>query len=105
MHFFKNLATDTYIRLMSRTACLIGNSSSGIREGAYIGTPVVNVGSRQAGRERGHNVIDAPPDPDAIRAAITSQISHGPYRLDPIYGDGNAGGRIATILATEDAII
>jgi UDP-N-acetylglucosamine 2-epimerase len=44
MHFFKNLPTDTYIRLMGRTTCLIGNSSSGIREGAFIGTPVVNIG-------------------------------------------------------------
>jgi UDP-hydrolysing UDP-N-acetyl-D-glucosamine 2-epimerase len=105
MHFFKNLPIHDYVRLMRRTACLIGNSSSGIREGAYIGTPVVNVGSRQSGRERGHNVIDVPPQADAIRAAIDRQISHGRYKIDPIYGDGNAGKRIASILATEQAIV
>ncbi len=98
--FFKNLPIDVYVRLMKRTACLVGNSSSGIREGAFIGTPVVNVGSRQIGRERGHNVIDANHEAEAILAAIRTQLAHGPYASDPVYGDGNAGRRIADILAT-----
>jgi UDP-hydrolysing UDP-N-acetyl-D-glucosamine 2-epimerase len=101
MHFFKNLPIDTYVRLMRRTACLVGNSSSGIREGAYIGTPVVNIGSRQAGRERGRNVIDVAPDCAAIRRAIETQISKSTYPMDPIYGDGRAGERIASVLASE----
>ena len=101
MHFFKNLPIDVYVRLMRRTACLVGNSSSGIREGAFIGTPVVNIGSRQAGRERGHNVIDVPNDRDAIGEALERQISNGRYATDPIYGDGKAADRIADILARE----
>ena len=52
MHFFKNLPIDVYVRLMQKCGCLIGNSSSGIREGAFLGTPVVNIGSRQDTRER-----------------------------------------------------
>ncbi|WP_341899412.1 UDP-N-acetylglucosamine 2-epimerase [Ferrovibrio terrae] len=99
MHFFKNLPTDTYIRLMSRTACLVGNSSSGIREGAYIGTPVVNIGSRQAGRERGKNVLDALPTREAVEAACRQQIAHGRYASEDIYGNGSAGERIADTLA------
>ena len=98
MHFFKNLPIDIYVRLMRRTACLVGNSSSGIREGAFIGTPVVNIGSRQAGRERGHNVIDSPPDRPSISAAIKRQIDNGQYDMDSIYGDGKAGERIANVL-------
>jgi UDP-hydrolysing UDP-N-acetyl-D-glucosamine 2-epimerase len=101
MHFFKNLPTATYIRLMGRAACLVGNSSSGVREGAFIGTPVVNVGSRQEGRQRGHNVIDAPHDTAAVAKAIRMQIEHGRYPTDPIYGDGKAGNRIADVLATK----
>jgi UDP-hydrolysing UDP-N-acetyl-D-glucosamine 2-epimerase len=100
MRFYKNLPVDTYVRLMSRTSCLVGNSSSGIREGAFIGTPVVNIGSRQAGRERGHNVIDAEHNADMIRHAIERQIQHGRYQADPVYGDGAAGRRIADVLAT-----
>jgi UDP-N-acetylglucosamine 2-epimerase len=99
MHFFKNLPVDTYIRLMRRAACLVGNSSSGVREGAYVGTPVVNIGSRQAGRERGHNVVDVPHEKSAIRAAIQDQVEHGPYESDLVYGDGKAGYRIAEILS------
>lgn len=98
MHFFKNLPVATYIRLMRRTACLVGNSSSGIREGAFIGTPVVNIGSRQDMRERGPNVIDAS-EREGIRAAISRQMAHGRYVSQPIYGDGKAGQRIAEVLA------
>ena len=101
LHFFKNLPTNEYIKLMARTVCLIGNSSSAIREGAFIGTPAVNIGSRQEGRQRGANVIDVAYDRAAIEAAVRAQIDHGPYASDPIYGDGSAGVRIAEIL--EDA--
>lgn len=100
MHFFKNLPVETYIRLMERTTCLIGNSSSGIREGAYVGTPVVNVGSRQEMRERGRNVIDVPCEREAITTALRRQIANGRYPMEPIYGDGQAGERIAEVLAT-----
>jgi UDP-hydrolysing UDP-N-acetyl-D-glucosamine 2-epimerase len=100
MHFFKNLPVETYVQLMKKTACLVGNSSSGIREGAFIGTPVVNVGSRQEMRERGKNVIEVPYDRTAIADAIRRQTAHGPYAMEPIYGDGRAGERIAEILST-----
>jgi UDP-hydrolysing UDP-N-acetyl-D-glucosamine 2-epimerase len=99
MHFFKNLPVATYVHLMDRTACLVGNSSSGIREGAFIGTPTVNLGSRQDARDRGSNVIDCDHDTDQIYAAIRRQIDHGRYAMEPIYGDGKAGERIAEILA------
>jgi UDP-hydrolysing UDP-N-acetyl-D-glucosamine 2-epimerase len=101
MHFFKNLPVATYVRLMAKTACLVGNSSSGVREGAYIGTPVVNIGTRQQARDRGTNVIDVPHDRDMIRDAIARQMAHGRYASEPIYGDGQAGKRIADILATD----
>jgi UDP-hydrolysing UDP-N-acetyl-D-glucosamine 2-epimerase len=100
MHFFKNLPTATYIRLMKKTACLVGNSSSGIREGAYIGTPVVNIGSRQTARERGSNVIDVGHDSAEILKAIQMQVAHGPYAMEDTYGSGNAGIQVAETLAS-----
>ncbi|MBM4439475.1 MAG: UDP-N-acetylglucosamine 2-epimerase (hydrolyzing) [Candidatus Rokubacteria bacterium] len=99
MHFFKNLSTERYIRLMARTSCLVGNSSSAIREGAFIGTPSVNVGSRQDMRQRGKNVLDVEHDRRAIAEAIAEQLRHGRYDSEPIYGDGHAGPRIADVLA------
>lgn len=104
MHFFKNLPVETYIGLMQRAACLVGNSSSGIREGAYIGTPVVNIGSRQARRERGPNAVDAGYQEAAIRDAVSAQLAHGRYPMADTYGDGRAGVQIADILAKLGAI-
>jgi len=100
IHFFKNLPIASYVALMDRTSCLVGNSSSGIREGAFIGTPVVNVGTRQFMRQRGQNVIDVDPDRKTIVEAVRKQIEHGQYDSDSIYGDGHAGERIADVLAT-----
>jgi UDP-hydrolysing UDP-N-acetyl-D-glucosamine 2-epimerase len=101
-HFLKNLPIEDYIQLMKRTACLVGNSSSGIREGSFIGTPVVNIGSRQEGRQRGANVLDVDYDRAAIAAAIGQQIEHGSYGHDPIYGSGDAGRQIAEILSSAE---
>jgi UDP-hydrolysing UDP-N-acetyl-D-glucosamine 2-epimerase len=100
LHFFKNLPTSDYIKLMARTATLVGNSSSAIREGAFIGTPAVNVGPRQEGRDRGANVVDVDYDSAQIADAIRSQMENGRYEMEPIYGDGHAGERIADVLAT-----
>src|ERR671936_2654016 len=99
LHFFKNLATDDYVKLMAKTACLVGNSSSAIREGSFVGTPAVNVGSRQEGRQRGSNVMDVDYDRREIADRLRAQIDHGAYGHEPIYGDGRAGERIADILS------
>jgi UDP-hydrolysing UDP-N-acetyl-D-glucosamine 2-epimerase len=99
LHFFKNLPTDDYVRLLARTACLVGNSSSAIREGSFIGTPAVNVGPRQTGRQRGSNVLDAGYDRGEIAAAVRRQVQHGAFESEPIYGDGHAGERIADVLS------
>ena len=100
IRFYKNFPVETYLRLMRSAACLVGNSSASIREGAFVGTPAVNIGSRQDGRERGPNVIDVAPERRAIVDAIRRQIAHGPYEPAYLYGDGRAGDRIAGVLAT-----
>ena len=101
MHFFKNLPIHVYVRLMRKTACLVGNSSSGIREGAFIGTPCINIGTRQTARERGSNVIDVNGGTAEILNALRDQIAHGRYESEPVYGDGKAGEKIANILASK----
>lgn len=100
IHFFKNLPTDVYIALMRRTSCLLGNSSSAIREGPFIGTPAVNIGSRQNARQRGNNVVDVDHNAEAIANAVSHQMKHGPYKSQLIYGDGRAGQRIADVLSS-----
>jgi len=98
LHAFVNLPTNIYIHLMNATSCLIGNSSSGIREGAFIGTPVVNIGTRQFMRMRSSNVVDVECDKDLIINSIEKQLDHGKYESSDMYGDGNAGAKISDIL-------
>jgi UDP-hydrolysing UDP-N-acetyl-D-glucosamine 2-epimerase len=97
---FKNLPIHIYIHLMNTTACLIGNSSSGIREGAFIGTPVVNIGTRQNKRLRYENVEQTGYESREILNGIKKQLKHGKYHSSNIYGDGTAGVRMAEILST-----
>jgi UDP-hydrolysing UDP-N-acetyl-D-glucosamine 2-epimerase len=99
IRFYKNFPVETYLRLMKSAACLVGNSSAPLREGAFLGSPAVNIGSRQDGRERGPNVIDVGHDRAAIIDAIRRQLAHGPYPQADMYGDGRAGVRIADVLA------
>lgn len=100
LHLHINFSVEDYARLMNAASCLIGNSSSALREGAYLGTPAVNIGTRQACRERATNVIDVGCDSHEIEAAVRRQIEHGRYASDRLYGDGDAGRRIAELLAT-----
>ena len=100
--YCKNLDSSIYFYLMSKCKAMIGNSSSGIREGAFIGTPVVNIGTRQNGRIRARNVIDVLPDFDDICKALNFQIKNGNYASSRTYGDGKAGRRIASILAESE---
>lgn len=67
--------------------------------GAFLGTPAVNVGTRQGGREYAGNVIHADYDSAAIRNAIERQLKHGRYPRSTLFGDGHADKRIADILA------
>jgi len=98
MHFFKNMSPTDFLRLLYNSKALIGNSSVGIRECSFLGVPVVNIGTRQTGRERGANVIDVDHSKDEIISAIKRQTSNGRYAEDRLYGDGNAGERISKVL-------
>jgi two-component sensor histidine kinase len=99
IRFYKNFPIDTYVRLMLACGCAVGNSSAPIREGAFLGVPAVNIGTRQAGRDRGANVVDAGYDRHEIVAAVRRQLAHGRYAPDHMYGDGQAGPRVADVLA------
>lgn len=100
IHFFKNMEPNDFLRLLYNSKCLIGNSSVGVRECAYLGVPVINIGTRQNGRERGKNIIDVGYHKDEILAAAQQQIQHGRYAPDLIYGDGKAGDQIAALLSS-----
>jgi UDP-hydrolysing UDP-N-acetyl-D-glucosamine 2-epimerase len=100
MHFFKNMEGDDFLRLLANSKCLIGNSSVGIRECAYLGVPVVNIGSRQRGRARGENVIDVDYNATEIKSATMKFIQReNGFKPSHVYGGGDAGIQIAKLLA------
>jgi UDP-N-acetylglucosamine 2-epimerase len=99
IHFFKNMLPNDFLKLIYNARCLVGNSSVGIRECAFLGVPVVNIGTRQEGRKRGENVTDVDYDRSQIRQAVEIHLNNGRYTSDPVYGDGRAGQQIADLLA------
>jgi len=99
IRFFKNMEPTDFLKLLKNASCLIGNSSVGIRECAYLGVPVVNIGTRQHRRERGENVLDVGYSLKEIKKAIEFQMNRAHYNAEHIYGDGNSGNKIAEILS------
>lgn len=98
-HFFKNMKPNDFLKLLNNSKGLVGNSSVGIRECAYLGVPVINIGSRQNKRERGNNVWDVTYDRNQIRnAAIQIDESARPESSN-VYGGGEAGKIIAQQLS------
>lgn len=94
MRTVRNMPPEAFLRLLTQASCLVGNSSVGIREAGYLGVPVVNIGDRQAHRERAGNVLDVT-DSAKLTDAITAQLWHGPYLPSTLYGDGHSGARMA----------
>ncbi len=98
--FIKNLEHELFFNVLNKTSCLIGNSSSAIREGSYIGVPSVSVGSRQNSRERGKNVINANYNSKDILKKIKKQLKVNRNKLrSNLYGDGNSSEKISKILS------
>lgn len=100
IRFFKNMEPEDFLRLLKNSRCLVGNSSVGIRECSLLGLPVVNIGTRQHGRQRGEHVIDCGYAEAEISGAVQKHLLHGHYGSEFIYGDGKAGEKIADILET-----
>jgi UDP-hydrolysing UDP-N-acetyl-D-glucosamine 2-epimerase len=96
--------TAGYFGVMRGAAAMVGNSSSGIIEAASFGLPVVNVGTRQAGRVRAANVIDVGNTSDeilaGIRQAVDPAFRAGLTGLVNPYGDGQAAAAIVERLRT-----
>ena len=103
LHIFRNLSHEMYLSLLKHAAVLIGNSSSGIIEAPSFHLAVVNIGSRQTGRERSNNVIDVSPARSAISEAIHRALYDTEFRsslcacVNP-YGDGEASRRVVQVI-------
>ena len=99
-----HLERSQFIGLLKRpeVRALVGNSSAGLIECAALRMRVLNVGTRQSGRERADNVQSVRGDShDEIAEALDALLNSTPSGAHP-YGDGDAGTRAATVLALAD---
>ncbi|MFH0869429.1 MAG: UDP-N-acetylglucosamine 2-epimerase [archaeon] len=104
VRIFKNVPREEFLGLMKHATVMVGNSSSGIIESSSFKLPVVNVGSRQEGRQRGCNVIDSGYSQKEISEAIRKALQDKKFKdnlkhCENPYGDGKTGKRIAKLLA------
>lgn len=104
IHIFSSIPHKDYLSLLKHVSVLIGNSSSALIEAPSFGLPVVNIGTRQMGRERADNVIDAFYDRKDIISSINKAIYDQDFRektklcRNP-YGDGKTSEKIVKVLS------
>ncbi|XP_068448493.1 bifunctional UDP-N-acetylglucosamine 2-epimerase/N-acetylmannosamine kinase isoform X3 [Clinocottus analis] len=99
----KHIPFEQFIQLVSHAGCMIGNSSCGVREAGAFGTPVINLGTRQTGRETGENVLHVRDADTQNKIYHALELQFGKrYPCSKIYGDGNAVPRILKFLRTID---
>lgn len=102
-HIFPSLKYKQFLALEREAAVWVGNSSGAMIESSSFKTPVVNIGTRQLGRQRGENVIDVDYDRNEIAKAIHTSLNDKGYlaglaKIKNPWGDGKTGPRIAKIL-------
>jgi UDP-hydrolysing UDP-N-acetyl-D-glucosamine 2-epimerase len=93
--YIETLGTVLYPNALRHATAMIGNSSSGIVEAGLLGLPVVDIGSRQKGRERAATVLNCAAEWGDVLSCLRRVISGGRHTADFTYGDGRAGPKIA----------
>ena len=102
IHFYNNFPRNEFLGLLKYCGVLVGNSSSGIAESSCFSIPVVNIGIRQEGRERGKKIIEikdfkSAQIEKAIKSALNKKNEHKLLK-NTAYGDGKTTNRICKIL-------
>ena len=101
--FVRNFSPEDFIVVLKNSVCVVGNSSSGIREASLTGSPSVTIGNRQSGRELSANTVMVKQfQIDAIVRAIKERVKHGKFEPSTLYGNGESGKKIAEVLCTVD---
>ncbi|XP_050969889.1 bifunctional UDP-N-acetylglucosamine 2-epimerase/N-acetylmannosamine kinase isoform X3 [Labeo rohita] len=99
----KHVPFEQFVQLVAHAGCMIGNSSCGVREAGAFGTPVINLGTRQTGRETGENVLHVRDADKHNKIYHALQLQFGKrYPCSKIYGDGNAVQRILKFMQSID---
>ena len=103
INFYKNFEPEDYLKIINKSECLVGNTSSGIRECSYLAIPFINIGDRQDQRERGMNVFETRINGKEVLRNIQKAIkTKKKIKRSNLYGNGNSGSKILKILKKVD---
>jgi UDP-N-acetylglucosamine 2-epimerase (hydrolysing) len=88
-----------FSELMKHAACMVGNSSAGVREAPFLGLPSLDIGTRQSGRSDAPSIKDcAAGDRAAILGFLTTEWGRA-WPRHTGFGEGRAADRFAAVLA------
>jgi UDP-hydrolysing UDP-N-acetyl-D-glucosamine 2-epimerase len=93
MQLYPSLGQHRYLSFMKHADMVVGNSSSGIVEAPFLGTPVVNIGDRQKGRYVCKSVICCGRSENEISEALNKAMDSDRI-IDKYWGDGHSSERI-----------
>ncbi len=88
-----------FSELMKNAACMVGNSSAGVREAPFLGLPSLDVGSRQTNRAEAPSVVSCEAGERAVILDFLATHWGRPAERHQGYGKGSAAGRFAEVLA------
>ncbi len=91
-----------FSELMKHAACMVGNSSAGVREAPFMGVPSLDVGTRQSNRSDAPSVtaVDAFDRPAILRFLAEEWGRNWPR--DAGFGEGLAADRFVQVLANPE---
>lgn len=87
-----------FSELMKNAACIVGNSSAGVREAPFLGVPSLNVGTRQMNRAHSISITNCNADDTRTIGAFIARWWGKRYHPNAGFGDGQAADKFVRAL-------
>ena len=94
---FRSIRFEYYLTLLKNSYCIIGNSSSGVREAPFYGVPTIDLGNRQKNRTQHKSIFNLDFDEAKILKVFRS-IDKKKFTKAKLYGEGDSAKKIVKIL-------
>jgi UDP-N-acetylglucosamine 2-epimerase (hydrolysing) len=91
---------EAFQTLLKNALYIVGNSSAGVREAGVYGTPAINIGTRQSGRNFTAQVLNASSSTEHILLAM-ADVKTRPRSSQLVFGDGQSAKRFLDCLLSE----
>jgi UDP-N-acetylglucosamine 2-epimerase (hydrolysing) len=87
-----------FSELMKNAACMVGNSSAGVREAPFLGLPSLDIGSRQSNRASAPSIRTAEAGDDGAILHFLHDCWGRPQPRHSAFGEGLAADRFVAVL-------